>query len=95
MALVQPDGEIATAYQAAPQFDDFTYGTDASGQSGYLAQPTPGEPNSALALPGPILADVGHVPINPMPMEDITITVRVTARGESTVNQVNLKSRVD
>ncbi|MFT5187274.1 MAG: hypothetical protein ACI9DF_003669 [Verrucomicrobiales bacterium] len=95
LALIQPDGEIAAAYRAAPQFDDISYGQDASGHQGYLATATPGESNSDLSLPGPVISEASHAPTAPVVLEDITITVKVEGRGDAALNEVLLKSRVD
>lgn len=95
VALVRPDGEVATAYQPAPQFDDVSFGMDESGRVGYLVSPTPGEANAALALPGPVISGVTHAPAESiLPRQDVTVTARVEARvGE--VGEVKLHHRVD
>ncbi len=95
VALVKPDGELATLYPAQPQFDDVPYGTDASGRIGYLTTPTPGEANAELTYPGPEILETNHAPENPQPNEDITVTASVRAVGDALVGSVTLHHRVD
>ncbi|MEM8485246.1 MAG: lamin tail domain-containing protein [Bacteroidota bacterium] len=49
LALVNPEGIVASAFDPAfpPQSEDLSYGFQ-NGVAGYLASPTPGEPNSAV-----------------------------------------------
>ena len=95
LTIFMPDGEtIAHQIEAAPQFDDISYGRDgATGQVGYLDSVTPGEPNGSLVYAGPVISEVTHAPIPLMPTDDVVITARVTAR-EADVREVTLLSRV-
>ncbi|MEM6645548.1 MAG: lamin tail domain-containing protein [Bacteroidota bacterium] len=49
LALVAPDGTVATAFDPFPQLgDDVSYGVGPDGQVGVLLSPTPGEANAAV-----------------------------------------------
>ncbi|MHA3772454.1 CotH kinase family protein [Verrucomicrobiota bacterium sgz303538] len=46
LALVRPDGSVATAYTSYPeQYADIAYGLTSTGSAKYLRVPTPGAPN--------------------------------------------------
>lgn len=96
LVLVMPDGEtIAHQLDAAPQFDDVSYGLGTvTDDPGYLNAVTPGEANGALVYAGPIITDVQHAPEILMPGDDVVVSARVVAR-EAAVAEVTLLSTVD
>lgn len=95
LALVMPDGEtIAHQIDAAPQFDDISYGVDGvTGNVGYLENVTPGALNGGIVYAGPVIAEVTHASEPLMPGEDVVITATVNARGAAT-SSVTLISAV-
>jgi hypothetical protein len=90
LALVKPDGvtivqEFAPAYPN--QQSDITFSA-----AGYLATPTPGTANSALA--GPVIQDVTENPPPPADADDVTVNATITAQGGATVTSATLFYRV-
>ena len=61
---------------------------------GFLVSATPGEVNSASAIPGPAIANVIHLPLQPTASESITVTAVVTPRL-APISSVDLIYRVD
>ncbi len=96
LAIVMPDGEtIAHQIDAAPQFDDISYGIGATtDDTGYLDSVTPGEPNGSLIYQGPVITELAHAPEIVQPGDDVVITARVTARSAA-VGDVTMTSRVN
>ena len=64
LALVQPDG-VTVEYEYAPEYpqqeDDISYGVAASGDIGYLSDPTPAAANSELTLPSVSISPVSQL----------------------------------
>ncbi len=81
LAVVGPDGrtpvfEFEPAYPL--QFEDTSYGVPAGGgEPTYLAEPTPGRPNSGPAVLGPAVLEVTHAPQVPSESDDIVVTARI------------------
>lgn len=90
LALVKPDG--ATIVQEfAPVYPDQSSDVSYS-SAGYLANPTPGAVNSALA--GPSITGVTENPPPPLDGDALTIKATVTPQNNGTVTAVNLVYRV-
>lgn len=90
LALVKPDG-VTIVQQFAPAYPNQQ--TDiSSSTAGFLATPTPGAVNSALA--GPMIQDVTQNPPPPADADALTINATLTAQGGATVTAATLFYRV-
>lgn len=97
LALVQPDGVVATEYAPAypQQMPDVSYGLNVSNEGyssavRYFLKPTPGTVNgTGISDPGPILSLAAHSPQRPVPGQDLVVSVKV-ARASAEVASVKL-----
>lgn len=90
LALVAPDG-ITVVQQFSPTFPNQISGISYCG-GGYLAIPTPGTANSALA--GPLITAVTENPPPPADAEDVPIQATIVAQGGASVSSATLIYRV-
>ena len=90
LALVRPDGSIATEFAApfAGQYPDISYGIDAGGEPRYLVMATPGAPNDVPANRGPTVVSVSHFPDRPMPDQGVIVYTRIRPNDEEIVQVI-------
>ena len=90
LALVKPDG-ATIVQQFAPAYPDQSSDISYS-SAGYLATPTPGAVNSALA--GPAITAVTENPPPPPDADALTVNATLTPQGGETVTAATLLYRV-
>ena len=90
LALVKPDG-ATIVQQFSPTYPDQTSDISYS-SAGYLATPTPGAVNSALA--GPAITAVTENPPQPLDADALTINATLTPQGGATVSAATFIYRV-